>query len=88
MNDWYVYVVRCADGSFYTGVTTDIGRRVNEHNGIGNGKRGAKYTKTRRPVVLVYQEEVTGRKAAQRREATLRCLPHKQKVLLTHLINL
>lgn len=56
---WYVYMVRCSDDTYYTGVTTDLTRRIAEHNGeMGGGKRGAKYTKARRPVQLVYQEEI------------------------------
>jgi putative endonuclease len=82
---WFVYMVTCADGTLYTGVTTDVERRVCEHNGTGGMRKGAKYTKARRPVVLAYQESVEGRSAAQRREATLRCLTHQQKLLLAQI---
>ena len=51
MKDWYVYLVRCSDNSIYTGITVDIERRVIEHN---TSKKGAKYTRTRQPVKLVY----------------------------------
>lgn len=61
---WFVYVVRCADRSLYTGVTTDAQARVAEHN----RGRGARYTRTRRPVELVYVERAAGRGAALRRE--------------------
>jgi putative endonuclease len=67
---WFVYLVRCADDTFYTGVTTDVVRRMAEHNGENGGIKGAKYTKARRPVCLVYKEEVECRSEAQRREAT------------------
>lgn len=54
MNRYYVYIVRCNDGSYYTGVTNDIERRINEHN---NDDSGISYTSTRRPVELVFFEE-------------------------------
>lgn len=81
---WFVYMVRCVDNSLYTGVTTDLTRRVNEHNGVDKIKvgRGAKYTKARRPVELVYQEVVSGRGEAQRREASLRRLSKADKQAL------
>jgi putative endonuclease len=60
----YVYVVECSDGSLYTGYTTDVGRRIDEHN-AGDG---AKYTAGRRPVALRYVEYHDSRSAAQRRE--------------------
>ena len=61
---WFVYIVRCADRSLYTGVTTDAPRRVAEHN----DGRGARYTRSRGPVSLVYLESVEDRGAALRRE--------------------
>jgi putative endonuclease len=61
---WYVYVVRCSDRSLYTGITTDVTRRIEEHN----NKRGARYTRSRGPVTLVYRERVADRSAALRRE--------------------
>lgn len=69
---WFVYILRCADGSLYTGVTTDLDRRVKEHNGIGVKGKGAKYTKARRPVRLVYSEPTQNRSTAQIRESALR----------------
>lgn len=69
---WRVYMVRCADGSLYTGVATDVARRVREHN--HDDRRGAKYTRARRPVRLVYQEVCADRSAACRREAEIRRL--------------
>lgn len=78
---WYVYMLRCADKTLYTGVTTNLERRVIEHNGLNAaaGARGAKYTKARRPVELVYQEVVAGRGEAQKREAALRRLSRVKK---------
>ena len=74
----YVYMLECGDGTLYTGWTTDLAQRVQAHN---NGT-GAKYTRSRRPVRLVYWEEVADRSAALRREAALRRLPRHQKVAL------
>jgi putative endonuclease len=72
---WTVYLVRCGDGTLYTGVTTDPKRRMAEHNA---GCGGA-YTRTRGPVVLVYREEVYGRSDALRREHAIKQLTRKDK---------
>lgn len=61
---WFVYLVRCKDRTLYTGVTTDVKRRVEEHN----DGRGARYTRSRCPVKLVYREKAADRSAALRRE--------------------
>jgi putative endonuclease len=74
---WYLYVVRCADDSLYTGVTTDVSRRIHEHN---NTSKAAKYTRSRRPVKLVYTEEHHDRSAAQKAEAALKKLTRSQKL--------
>jgi putative endonuclease len=75
-----VYIVRCADGTLYTGVTRDIGRRVDEHN--AGGPRGARYTRARRPVTLVYAESAPSRAAACRRECEIRRLGRAGKLAL------
>jgi len=62
---YFVYMVRCADDTLYTGITTDLERRVAEHNG---SLKGAKYTRARRPVILVYNEEYKTRSEASKRE--------------------
>ena len=62
---WYLYVLLCADGTYYTGITKDTKRRLHEHN---NTKRGAKYTKVRRPVSLVFKKSFKDRSAAQKAE--------------------
>ena len=72
---WAVYLVRCADGSLYTGVATDVARRVAEHN----AGTGARYTRARGPVALVHQEPARDRSAAQRREAAIKRLPRPLK---------
>lgn len=84
---WFVYIVRCTDGSLYTGVTTDVERRVKEHNGEGGKDKGAKYTKAHRPVTLEYLETVQTRSEAQIREAQLRRLskPEKEKLISTRI---
>lgn len=68
---WFVYIVRCADRSLYTGVTTEPERRVAEHN----DGRGARYTRSRGPVTLVYVEEAEDRGAALRREHEIKRMP-------------
>ncbi len=79
---WYLYVVRCADDTLYTGITTDVARRLDEHNGEGGA--GARYTRTRRPVVLVYSEPAASRAAAASREAAIKKLTRRQKLALCH----
>ncbi|HHQ14876.1 MAG TPA: GIY-YIG nuclease family protein [Chromatiales bacterium] len=74
-SNWFVYVVRCSDGSLYTGVSTDVPARIAVHN----AGRGAKYTRSRLPVELVYQEPVPDRGAALRREYRIRRLPGSAK---------
>jgi len=81
-NKWYVYIVECADGSFYTGITTDINRRLNEHN--YSFKLGAKYTRSRRPVRLVYQEEKFDRSDASKREAQIKRYARNKKLELVN----
>ena len=75
---WFVYMLRCVDGSLYTGVTTDTARRLAEHNGSGAGK-GARYTRGRRPVALVWQEAGHDRGSALRREHELKRLRRVDK---------
>lgn len=72
---YYVYILRCADGTLYTGYTKDIEKRVELHN---SGK-GAKYTATRRPVKLVYSEELPTVSAALKREHKIKRLPKAKK---------
>lgn len=76
-----MYILRCADDSLYTGITTDIVRRVREHNG-DIAKAGAKCTRARRPVTLVYQESADSRSAASKREHQIKALTRKHKLQL------
>lgn len=78
--NWFVYVLRCADGSLYTGITTDTARRLAQHNGTVGG--GARYTRSRRPVTLTHVEVASDRAAALRREAAIRRLPRARKLAL------
>lgn len=73
---WYLYVVQCCDGTLYTGVTTSLSRRIKEHN---SSNKGAKYTKTRRPVTLVWKQEYRNRSEAQAAEHKFKKLPRIQK---------
>jgi putative endonuclease len=79
MSEWYVYILRCADESFYTGVTTDVSRRAEEHNA---GPLGARYTRARRPVEVVYYESCENRSAACRREYEIKQLRRAAKEVL------
>lgn len=76
---WWVYMIESEDSSLYTGVTTDISRRFAEHL---NGKAGAKYFKGRKPVAVVYSQQVEGRSEAQQREATIKKLSRSEKLKL------
>ncbi len=72
----YVYMVKCADGTLYTGWTTDINKRIEAHN----LKKGAKYTKSRTPVELYYLEECESKNRALKRERAIKKLTRKQKL--------
>lgn len=79
MAEWCVYLLRCNDDTYYTGITSDVERRISEHN---ESSRGARYTRARRPVVLVYRESCESRSAAARREWEIRKLSRADKQLL------
>lgn len=76
---WYVYIVECSDNSYYCGVTTDLDRRLLEHN---TSKRGAKYTRSRRPVKLLWSCEKQNRSEAQKEEYRIKKLTKDQKYVL------
>ena len=80
MKKWFVYILRCADGTLYTGATDDVARRVSVHN---SGK-GAKYTRGRCPVEVVYTEECDSFSAALKREYAIKQLTRAQKLELIH----
>jgi len=74
---WFVYILRCADNTLYTGITTDLDKRIEQHNGLQ--KNGAKYTRNRQPVKLGYQEESSSRSAASKRECSIKALSKLEK---------
>ena len=74
---WWVYLLQCSDQTLYAGITTDLSRRLQEHNGDSGG--GARYTRSRRPVRLVWSEPSDSRSAASKREAAIRRLSRSQK---------
>ena len=73
---WFVYILRCADNTLYTGITVDLVRRLSEHN---FSPLGAKYTKGRRPVTLVYQEKCASRSMAAKKEREIKSLDKSEK---------
>jgi putative endonuclease len=77
---WTVYMLLCADGTYYTGVARDPARRLSEHN--GRDGRGARYTRARQPVQMVYTETARGRSLAQCREAAIKKISRAQKIRL------
>ena len=72
---WYLYILRCGDGTLYTGITTDVARRLEEHR----QGRGAKYTRGRGPLELVYQEECGTHSEALKRELEVKALSRMEK---------
>ena len=79
---YYIYMVLCSDDTFYTGITTDLTRRIEEHN---SSPKGAKYTKARRPVSLVYSEEHLDRSSASKREYQIKKMSRKEKKILINI---
>ena len=79
ISSWRVYILRCSDDTLYTGITTDLSRREDEHN---NSKLGAKYTRVRRPVKLIYSEHCDDKSSASKREYEIKQLSRKEKLEL------
>ncbi len=79
-NDWTIYIVRCSDNSLYTGIAKDIDKRIREHNS-GN-KQGAKYTRSRGPVELVYTEKADTRSLAAKRECEIKKMDKNSKEMM------
>lgn len=75
MPRWHTYILQCADQSYYTGSTTDLARRLEEHQ----SGHGARYTHSRRPVKLVWSQAARSRHKAQQREAKIKALPRDEK---------
>ena len=78
---WHVYVLRCGDGSLYTGVARDLQRRLQQHNGELAG--GSRYTRGRRPVELLWSDTAPDRSSAQRREASIKKLRRVEKLRMS-----
>ncbi len=79
-DDWFIYILRCADGTLYTGIAKDLEKRLAEHN--SGGRSAAKYTRSRGPVFLVYSEKVVTHSAAAKREYAIKQMSKKRKELL------
>ena len=79
MSKWYVYIVECADGSLYTGITTDVRRRLLEHN---YSFKAAKYTRSRRPVRMMWTKEFENRSEASKEEYRIKRLSRQKKLEL------
>ena len=77
--DWYVYMLRCEDGSLYTGIASDVEKRFAMHK----SGHGAKYTRSHPPVAVVYREQCSDKGAELRREAAIKKLPRAKKLELT-----
>jgi len=76
---WSVYILRCSDDTLYTGITTNLNRRIEEHNSAG---KGARYTKARRPVKLVYADKVGEKSDASKEEYRIKKLSRSEKLAL------
>ena len=76
---YYLYILKCADKTLYTGITTDLKRRITEHN---SSKLGAKYTSSRRPVKMVYLKKFKNRSFASKEEASIKKLKKNKKLEL------
>jgi putative endonuclease len=78
---WHVYIIECSDETLYTGITTDVERRLDEHN---TSLKGAKYTKGRGPVKLIYSCKIGDRAAASKEEYRIKQLSRNEKIELAH----
>lgn len=76
---YHLYILKCVDGTLYTGITTDLDRRIHEHN---TSPRAAKYTRARRPVELVYSKKFRNRSTASKAESRVKRLTREQKFQL------
>lgn len=79
---YFIYIVRCHDKTLYTGITTDLERRISEHNGLDKNKKGAKYTASRRPVSLIYSAKFKNRSEASKEEYRIKKLSKLEKEIL------
>lgn len=79
-NEWYVYMIRCFDNTLYTGITTDVSRRLNEHN--AQGSKTAKYLRGKIPLRIVFQQKVKNKSAALKIEHKIKTLSKHEKELI------
>jgi len=77
---WHIYILECADATLYTGIALDVEKRLNEHNTLNH--KAAKYVRARRPARLVYQETLSSRSEAQKREYEIKAMSRKMKLAL------
>ena len=80
---WFVYILRCADGSLYTGIAKDVDRRLEQHS----ARTASRYTRSRLPVTLIYQEEPTTKGKALKRELAIKALSRKAKEALIEAVD-
>ena len=85
IKNWIIYLLECGDKTLYCGITNDIKNRLKQHNGETKG--GAKYTRSRQPLKLVYQEEVSSRSEALKREIVIKKMSKSAKTSLIYLNN-
>lgn len=79
-SQWSVYILRCGDGSLYTGIATDVDRRFSEHE--GQGPKTAKYLRGRLPLKIVYRKEIGNRSEASKEELVIKAMPRSRKMRL------
>ncbi len=79
---WFVYLLKCRNDSLYCGITTDLDRRLKQHNGILKG--GAKYTRANKPCLLIYQEKLNNRSSASKREYAIKKMDKNTKLALVN----
>lgn len=79
-DEWFIYILRCSDDTLYTGIAKDVDKRVEQHN--TDNVKGAKYTRARRPVELMYWEACDSRSEASKREYVIKQLNRVEKLLL------
>lgn len=78
---WHLYIIKCSDESLYTGITTDVIRRISEHEGLANGKsKGAKFTRSKGPFELLYEAEFENKSEAAKEEYRIKKLTKEQKL--------
>jgi len=83
-NQWVVYMLECQDGTYYTGITNHLERRITEHNDSSPKSKAARYTRSRQPVKIIYSENCENRQDASKKEFAIKKLSRRQKEKLVH----